>query len=164
MVFAIAISTAALPSLSREVAQKDLGQFRDTLGHALRMVFFITIPSMVGLILLREPIVALLFKRGAFDTQTTALTASALLYYGIGLWAFSAVRIVVALFYALQDTRTPVKMAAISIIVNIILGIVLMWPLRHGGLALVHAIAIDERTGALSGGADTGAGGMALEV
>jgi putative peptidoglycan lipid II flippase len=107
----------------------------------MRLVFFITIPSMVGLILLREPIVGLLFKRGAFDSQTTALTASALFYYGIGLWAFSAVRIVVTLFYALQDTRTPVKMAAISIVVNMILGVALMWPLRHGGLALATSLA-----------------------
>ncbi len=140
-IFAIAAATAVLPSFSRYAAARNNKALGETFGYAMRLVFFITIPSMVGLILLREPIVGLLFKRGAFDSQTTALTASALLYYGIGLWAFSAVRIVVTLFYALQDTKTPVKMAAISIFVNIILGIALMWPLRHGGLALATSLA-----------------------
>lgn len=140
-IFAIALATAVLPSFSTYAAAHDNKALGETFGYAMRLVFFITIPSMVGLILLREPIIGLLFKRGAFDSQTTALTASALLYYGIGLWAFSAVRIVVTFFYALQDTRTPVKMAAISIFVNMILGVTLMWPLRHGGLALATSLA-----------------------
>ncbi len=140
-IFAIAVATAVLPSFSRYAAAQDNKALSETFGYALRLVFFITIPSMVGLILLREPIIGLLFKRGAFDTQTTVLTASALFYYGIGLWAFAAVRIVVTLFYALQDTRTPVKMAAISILINMILGVTLMWPLQHGGLALATSLA-----------------------
>ena len=140
-IFAIAAATAVLPSFSKYAAIQDSKALSETFGYAMRLVFFITIPSMVGLILLREPIIELLFRRGAFDSQTTALTATALLYYGIGLWAFSAVRIVVTLFYALQDTRTPVKMAAISICVNIVLGVILMWPLRHGGLALATSLA-----------------------
>jgi putative peptidoglycan lipid II flippase len=69
------------------------------------------------------------------------MTAVALLYYAIGLWAFSGVRIVVSLYYALQDTRTPVKMAAISVLVNIGAGILLMGPLQHGGLALATSLA-----------------------
>jgi putative peptidoglycan lipid II flippase len=140
-VFAIAAATAVLPSLSRQAAIRDLDALRDTFSHALKLVFFITIPAMVGLIVLREPIVALLFERGQFDAHATRLTAQALLYYSLGLWAFSAVRIVVATFFALQDTRTPVKMAGISIIANIILGVVLMKPLAHSGLALATSIA-----------------------
>jgi putative peptidoglycan lipid II flippase len=140
-IFAIAMATAVLPSLSRQAARQDFDTLRETFGHALRLVFFITVPAMVGLILLREPIVALLFKRGAFDMKTTELTAVALLYYGIGLWAFAAVRIVVSLFYALQDTLTPVKTAVISIVVNIGLGLILMGPLQHGGLALATSLA-----------------------
>ncbi|WP_372679682.1 murein biosynthesis integral membrane protein MurJ, partial [Desulfosarcina sp.] len=100
-----------------------------------------TIPAMVGLIVLRDPIVALLFKRGAFDAQTTRLTSDALLYYALGLWAFAAVRIVVSTFYALQDTRTPVKTATISIVANILLGTVLMGPMKHCGLALATSLA-----------------------
>jgi len=82
-----------------------------------------------------------LFKRGAFDSETTRLTAYALLYYSIGLWAFSAVRIVVSTFYALQDTRTPVRAAVVSVCANIMLGVILMGPMGHGGLALSTSLA-----------------------
>lgn len=140
-IFGIAIATAVLPSLSRQAAAKDFDSLRDTFAHAIKLVFFITIPSMTGLIILREPIVALLFKRGAFDLEASRLTASALLYYSVGLWAFSGVRIVVSTFYALQDAKTPVRTAAISIIVNIILGIILMQPLGHRGLALATSLS-----------------------
>lgn len=140
-IFAIATATAILPSLSRQAASRDLEAVKTTFAYAMNLVLFITIPSMVGLIVLREPIVALLFKRGIFDSEATQLTAYALLYYSIGLWAFSGVRIVVATFYALQDTRTPVRMAVISIIANIVLGIILMGPLAHGGLALSTSLA-----------------------
>ncbi len=140
-IFGVATATAVMPSLSRHVAENDLEALRETFAHAMKLVLFITIPSMIGLIVLREPIIALLFNRGAFSAQDTHLTANALLYYGVGLWAFSAVRIVVATFYALQDTRTPVQMAVISIIANILLGILLMVPMGHGGLALALSLA-----------------------
>lgn len=140
-VFAIAMATAVLPSISRQAAKKDYRGVEETFGHAIRQVLFITMPAMVGLIVLREPIVALLFKRGAFDLYNVQLTAQALLYYGVGLWAFSAVRVVVATFYALQDTRTPVRMAVISVVANIILGVILMRYLAHGGLALATSLA-----------------------
>ena len=140
-IFGIAAATAVMPSLSRYAAEKDLEAVRGAFAHAMKLVLFITIPSMVGLIVLREPIIALLFKRGAFSIQTVRLTANALLYYGIGLWAFAAVRIVVSTFYALQDTKTPALAAVISIIANIVLGILLMAPMGHGGLALALSLA-----------------------
>jgi len=135
-IFGIATATAVLPSLSRQAAEKKYDALKGTFAHAMKLVMFITIPSMIGLIVLCEPIVALLFKRGAFDAHATKLTADALLYYSFGLWAFSSVRIVVSTFYALQDTRTPVKMAAVSIFANIVLSIALMRPMGHVGLAL----------------------------
>ena len=140
-VFAVALATAVLPSLSRQASAQNLAGVKETLGHALRLVFFITLPATVGLIVLREPIVALLFGRGAFDARAVRLTADALLYYGVGLWAFSGVRIVLATFYAVQDTRTPVKIAVVSIAANTGLGLVLMGPLAHGGLALATSLA-----------------------
>jgi putative peptidoglycan lipid II flippase len=140
-IFAIATATAVLPSLSRQAAENDLSALKDTFSFAMRLVFFITVPAMVGLIILREPIVALLFKRGVFDARATRLTAYALLYYAIGLWAFSAVRIVVSTFYSLQDTRTPVRAAVIAVCANILLGIILMVPMNHGGLALATSLA-----------------------
>ncbi len=140
-IFAIAIATAVLPTLSRQAAAKDMDMLNETFAYAIRLVLFITIPAMIGLIVLREPIVALLFKRGAFDAETTRQTAVALLYYCFGLWAFAAVRVVVSTFYALQDTRTPVRIAIISIAANIILSIILMKPLVHGGLALATSLS-----------------------
>jgi len=140
-IFAIAASTAILPTLSRQAAARDFDELKNTFAHALRLVFFISIPAMVGLIVLREPIVALLFQRGEFDAAATQLTIQAVLYYSLGLWAFSAVRVVAATFFALQDARTPVRIAIISIIANIFLGVILMKPLAHGGLALATSLA-----------------------
>lgn len=162
-IFAIALATAVLPTLSRQAAGKDLQAVRDTFSYAIKMVFFITIPSMVGLIVLREPIVALLFKRGAFDSETTRLTAYALLYYSIGLWAFSAVRIVVATFYALQDTKTPVRMAMVSVCANVILGVILMGPMGHGGLALSTSLASMLNLGLLVWALRTKLGALGLK-
>ncbi|MFO7931821.1 MAG: murein biosynthesis integral membrane protein MurJ [Desulfosalsimonas sp.] len=140
-IFAISMSVALLPSLSRQAAAEDFTALADTFAYAMNMVFFITIPAMVGLIVLREPIVGLLFHRGAFEIESLQATGFALFHYSVGLWAFSAVRIVVSTFYALQDTKTPVKMATYSIIANIGLGVILMGPLSHGGLALATSLA-----------------------
>jgi putative peptidoglycan lipid II flippase len=140
-IFAIAAATAVLPSLSRQAASNDDAAFKDTFNYSVRLTLFLTIPSMIGLIILREPIVSLLFQRGEFSVQAARLTVRALLYYAIGLWAFSAVRIVAATFFALKDTRTPVVMATVSILANMVLGIILMKPLDHGGLALATSIA-----------------------
>jgi len=140
-IFAIAAATALLPSISRQAAAKDLNAVRDSFAYTLKLVFFISIPAMVGLIVLRQPIVALLFERGAFGREATLLTATAVLYYSIGLWAVSGVRIIVFTFYALKDTKTPVYTAVISIIANILLGVILMGPMGHAGLALALSLA-----------------------
>lgn len=140
-VFAIAISTAALPSLSKQVASKEIDEFRNTLRHALRLVFFITIPSMAGLIALGKPIIHVFFERGAFDAFSTNMTAVALFYYTVGLWAFSGIRVMVSAFYALQDTKTPVKVAAVAMVAHLVFSLILMGPLKHGGLALSLSVA-----------------------
>jgi putative peptidoglycan lipid II flippase len=140
-IFAIAASTAILPSLSRQAAAGDVDALQKTLSDALCMIFFITIPAAVGLIVLAEPILALLFQRGEFDLAATRLTAYALSYYAVGLPAFSAVRIVSAVFYALQNTRTPALITFAVIACNILLGIVFMRFMAHGGLALAVALA-----------------------
>ena len=140
-IFAIAISTAALPSLSSEAARGDLDRFFDTLNHALSLVFFITLPCMAGLIILGKPIVEILFQRGAFGFHASQMTYEALLFYTFGLWAFSGIRVMVAAFYALQDTKTPVKVAVVTLFVNLISSLVLIGPLHHGGIALSLSIA-----------------------
>jgi len=139
--FAIATGTAVLPSLARQAASGDIEALKDTFGYSVRLTLFLTIPSMIGLIILREPIIACLFQRGEFSLIATRLTAQALLYYAIGLWAFSAVRIVAASFFALKDTRTPMIMAAISVGANIVLGVILMGSMAQNGLALATSLA-----------------------
>jgi putative peptidoglycan lipid II flippase len=148
-VFAIAISTAALPSLSKHAAEKDLCQFIDTLNYSLNLTFFIAVPSMVGLIILGHPIIALLLERGAFDSIDTVKTVYALCFYSVGLWAFSGLRVIVSGFYALQDTKTPVKVAAVALITYLLFSLILMGPLKHGGLALSLSIASTIQFGLL---------------
>ena len=141
-VFAIAISTAALPSLSKQVAEGELDALKDTLDHALRLVFFITVPAMVGLMILGDGIVQIFFERGAFNPYSTEMTRRALLFYSLGLWAFSGIRVTVAAFYAFQDTKTPVKIASVSMIANLLFSLLLMQTqLKHAGLALALSLA-----------------------
>jgi putative peptidoglycan lipid II flippase len=142
-IFGIAIATAVLPTMSAQAARRENEDFRETLSLGLRLVFFIMFPAMAGLITLRVPIVNLLLEHGQFDRISTAGTAAALLYYAVGLWAFAGVRIVAQAFYALQDTKTPVKIAILALITNILLStaFILWTPLAHGGLALATSVA-----------------------
>jgi putative peptidoglycan lipid II flippase len=140
-VFAIAISTAMLPSLSRQAAGGNLEDFTNTMEYSLKMTFFIMIPSMIGLIVLGKPVIQLFFQRGAFGPFSTDMTARALIYYSLGLWAFSGVRIVVSGFYALQDTVTPVRVSILTFFSYLVLGILLMKPMAHCGLALALTLS-----------------------
>lgn len=142
-IFGIAIATAVLPTLSAQAARKEMTEFRDTFSFGLRLVFFIMFPAMAGLISLRVPIVNLLLERGQFDRLSTAGTATALLFYAVGLWSMAGYRIVAQAFYSLQDTRTPVKVAVVALVANMLCsGAFLLWtPLAHGGLALANSLA-----------------------
>jgi len=140
-IFAVAAATAVLPSFSVNAAQRDFESIRKTLIKALKLVFFFTLPAMAGLIVLRKPIIILLFKRGLFDLRAAGLTAEALLYFSLGLWAYSASRVLVTVFYGLQDARTPAKIAVMAIIFNIMFCFLFLKPLGHGGLALATAMA-----------------------
>ncbi|MFA6356627.1 MAG: murein biosynthesis integral membrane protein MurJ [Candidatus Omnitrophota bacterium] len=140
-IFGTAFSQAMLPTMSEHAAREDIDKFKQTLSFSLRSVFFVTIPSSVGLIVLAGPIVRALFERGSFDSYSTGITASALLFYSIGLFAYAGVKILVSAFYSLKDTRTPVKTAAIALVINLVLNIALMFPLKVGGLALATSIA-----------------------
>ncbi len=140
-IFGIALATALLPSLAAQAADLAHGRLRQTLSFGLRTVFFICFPALIGLIWLRVPIVHLLFQHGEFDYHATLGTAGAVVGYAVGLWAFAGVRIVVSAFYALQDTRTPVKIAITAVLANIILCLLLMPWLQHVGLALAASLA-----------------------
>lgn len=138
-VFAVAIATAVLPSMSRQAAAKDMKGLGETLSFSLRLVLFITLPAMVGMIVLAEPIIQLIYQRGRFSPDSTSATAAALIGYAAGLWAISALQVVVRAFYSVQDTKTPVKISLISMLANVVLCLVLMGPLKHVGLALASS-------------------------
>jgi putative peptidoglycan lipid II flippase len=148
-IFAIALSTAVLPSLSRQAAQDDQSGMMETMGYALRLTLFINLPAMVGLIVLAEPVVTLLFSRGEFSAQSASATANALMAYGLGLWAIAGTRSVVSAFYALKDTKTPVKVAAVCLLINLGFSLALMGPLAHVGLALATSISAMANLGGL---------------
>lgn len=140
-IFAIAVATAAMPTLSRRASAGDLEGLKQTYADSLRLTFFIIIPALVGLLTLREPIVAVLFERGRFTPAMTGQTAQALAAFCAGLWAAAGIRMTVPVFYALEDSRTPVKVAAAALAVYVAAGLLLMWPLRHVGLALAISLS-----------------------
>ena len=140
-IFAVALGVALLPTLSGQAAKGNLKELVQTLGFSIRLILFITIPATVGLIILREPIINTLWERGEFLASTTDGTAIALLYYSIGLCAYSGIKIIAPAFYSLQDTKTPAKIGIYSMILNTVLNLLLMGPLQHGGLALATSIA-----------------------
>lgn len=137
----IALATAILPSLSTLTASDAHDELNKRIEFGLRHVFFLMIPATIGLIMLRIPLVHLFFEHGAFTAKATKETAIAVAFYAVGLWAFGAIRIVVSAFYAMQDTRTPVRVAMLALLCNIVLSLSLMGPLQHGGLALATSIA-----------------------
>jgi putative peptidoglycan lipid II flippase len=142
-IFGVAIATAVLPTMSAQAARGETTEFRETFSLGLRLVFFVMFPAMAGLITLRVPIVNLLLEHGQFDHVSTLGVSAALLCYAVGLWAFAGVRIVSQAFYALQDTKTPVKIAVAALFTNILLSAAfLSWTeLAHGGLALAASLA-----------------------
>ena len=140
-IFAVALGVAILPTLSQQAAKNQMEELKDTVSFGIRLVLFITIPATVGLIVLKGPIINLLFERGEFTHQSTVATAHALFYYAIGLCAFSGVKVIVPAFYSLKDTVSPVKVAVLAMITNIVLNLLLMGPLQHGGLALATSLS-----------------------
>jgi len=139
--YAVAVSTVILPLLSRQAALREMDELKTTLNFAIRLILFITFPATVGLILLRSQIIEVLFQHGDFDAASTALTAWALPFFAVGLSAFSMVKIIVPAFYALQDTRTPVKIAFVAMLLNIGFNFLLIRPLRNGGPALATSLS-----------------------
>ncbi len=140
-IFGVALATAILPTLSAQAAKGSMDELRETVGFGLRMIAFIILPAMAGLMLLRTPIVHLFFEHGAFTARHTAGTAVALLAFAVGLWAFAGLRIIVAAFYSMQDTKTPAIAAVAAMFINILLALSLMGPLEHAGLALATALS-----------------------
>jgi putative peptidoglycan lipid II flippase len=141
------IAIAALPTFSAQYAQGKISEMRSSLASTLRSVLLLSIPASVGLILLRQPLVEMLYQGGEFTTQSTQLVAWALLWFAVGLVGHSVVEIMVRAFYAMHDTKTPVLIGIGAMSLNILLSFIfvalfkrLQW-MPHGGLALANSLA-----------------------
>ena len=141
------VATAAMPTLSAQYARGQMSELRSTLAASLRGMLLLAIPASLGLILLRQPLIVLLFQHGEFTAHSTELVAWALLWYAAGLVGHCVVEILARAFYALHDTRTPVAIGVAAMSLNVLFSILfsnlftrLGWA-PHGGLALANSLA-----------------------
>ncbi len=139
--FGVAIATVTLAEVSRHAARREMPALKRTISFSLRFGLFLTIPATMILMALAHPIVALLYQHGRFNASDSWQTAQALWGYAVGLSAFSAVRVLVPVYYSLGMTRIPVTISFVTIGVNIVLNVLLMHPLQHRGLALATSIS-----------------------
>jgi putative peptidoglycan lipid II flippase len=140
-IFVAAVTTVLYPTFARFSANKDLGGLRRALVGGVRVCLFLTIPMAVGLIVLRDPIVRVLFERGAFDARGTAMTAYAVFFFSLGLVPMALREVISRVYFAMQDTITPMLLGLGAVAVNIVLNFILVGPLAHGGLALATSLA-----------------------
>jgi putative peptidoglycan lipid II flippase len=138
--FGVAMGAILLPELSRAHARDDVRAVGETFGQILRAVVFLSLPVVAALLVLREPLVRLLFERGQFTIESRRETIWALLFYLPGVPAFVCAKVAVTPFHAAQDTRTPLRIALVCLVLNVVLNLILMQFLRQGGLALATSI------------------------
>jgi len=140
-VIGVAVGTALLPLLSRQVAAEDTSGANNSQNRAIEVALFLTLPATAALLVLALPVVSVLFERGAFDATASAATAFALMGYVVGLPAYVLIKVLAPGYFARKDTRTPVRIAIVAMVVNLVLNLILIWPLQHVGLALATALA-----------------------
>lgn len=136
-IFGVALGTVALPVLARLVANNQIGEFKTELARAMRLSFVLTIPSMIGLMVLAEPIMSVLYQHGKFTAYQTAQAAGALQLYALGLCAYAAMKVLVNAFYAIDKRRTPMLVSLMAIGLNVLLSWLFIFQLGwgHRGLA-----------------------------
>jgi putative peptidoglycan lipid II flippase len=141
------IATAAMPTLAAQYARGQLKEVRESLARILRSILLLAIPASAGLIILRVPVIQLLFQRGEFSARSTELVAWALLWYAAGLVGHSVLEVLARAFYALHDTKTPVFVGVAAMSLNVIFSFLFSDLFRrvgwmpHGGLALANSLA-----------------------
>jgi len=139
--FALAIASAALPSLSDAVANGDEQEAKRLFRHALRLSLFVAVPSAVALAVLAEPAATVFFGRGRYDAAAIHETTRSLVWQAAGIWAVASVRTIVPMFHAHNDTRTPVIASAFNLVTFVALSFALMGPMQHAGLAAATSAA-----------------------
>ena len=140
-VYSIAISAAVFPTLSHYASLGLAAKMRDALQQAIRWILFLTLPTAIVMVVLRRPIVNLLFQYGAFDAEARELTQAAFLFYSLGLAGHALVQILARAYYASRDTTTPVALTLVSIGANVILSVTLAPTMGINGLALANSVA-----------------------
>jgi putative peptidoglycan lipid II flippase len=141
-VFALAIATVVFPLIARHAARAEWGQLGKDYHKGLRLVLVFNVPAALGLALLSEPIIRLLFERGAFHAEDTVLMTPVLAAYAIGLPFLSFTTVALRGFYALKDTSIPVRSAVLSFVVNVVMSVVLMHWFSTVGLAVASNLAV----------------------
>ncbi|MGI6188813.1 MAG: murein biosynthesis integral membrane protein MurJ [Clostridiales bacterium] len=140
-VFSSSISIVVYPLLSKLNAEKDMDSFKKTLVNGLNVITLLLVPITVGAVVLRQPIVSVLFERGQFDERATVMTASALMFYSLGIVFYGFRDILNRTFYSLHDTKTPMLNGIVAVAVNIVLNLILIRYMQHSGLALATSIS-----------------------
>lgn len=140
--FGQAIGSATLPAITRSAVAGKMDEFRKTLSHSLGMVFLLTVPSSVGLVVLGQPMIGAIYQTGKFDAYDTRQTATALACYAIGLAGYSALKVIVPAFYTLHDARTPMMVSLLSVLVNFSVSwfVTRHTSIGHSGLALSTSV------------------------
>ena len=154
--FGIALATVTLPTLSRHHASESTGAFSATVDWSMKLVLLIALPAAIGLIVLAEPLVATIFYGGEFTAVDVELTAWSLQAFALGLLGFSYVKILAPAYFAREDTKTPVRIGVIALVVNFVLSVILAYALTragsnaaHVGLALATSVAALVNAGLL---------------
>ncbi len=140
-IFAISLAQAALPTFSMQIIREDREGFKKTLSVTIRSTLFIAIPASVGLALLADSMIRVLFERGHFDEYSSRITSSALYFYSFGLVACCLIKLLVNAFYAMHDTKTPVKTMLTAVGFDILFSLLFMRSLKIGGLALASSLS-----------------------
>jgi putative peptidoglycan lipid II flippase len=140
-IFSNALSQAILPTFSTQALEDNYDKLKLTLSWGLRSLFFVMLPASVGFMVLAKPIVSTLFGGGRFDSYSVGLTANALFFYSIGLFAYGATKVLQSCFFALKDTVTPMKISFLALVTNIVLNSIFMFPFKIGGIALATSIS-----------------------
>ncbi len=140
--FGVALSVATLPLVAKQAAKGEMDRLGDTYVSSLILAFLLTVPAAVGLWILSDPIISLIFQHGKFSAFDTLMTGQALKFYSIGLMAYSAVKIIVPVFYALDDTRWPVIASFISVALNIVIILLTLDKFQHRAIALSTSVTI----------------------
>ena len=140
-VFGIAMATVVFPLFSTHAVREDWDNFYATFNKALKFILFIGIPASLGMVILREPIIDLFYRRNQFNAESAWRTSRVIHGYAIGIWAYCGLHVLIRAFYSMKDTITPVKVGAACVGIHVVLNLLFIWVMQEGGLALSTAVS-----------------------